>query len=157
MEKSRSKLKTFTPFSLTMEEIIRCKKNTQLSNRTSQGWRLEFFHLKTFIWMFPKIGVFPPKSSILIGPRVFHYKPSILGYPYFWKHPFSVGENTPTKPMEKQHLGGATNRPALWMLKIESHQRAQFFFGGALLLTGAWKGAEDFTPYAGHSDSLCQR
>ena len=25
-----------------------------------------------------------PKSSILIG---FHYKPSILGYPYFWKHP----------------------------------------------------------------------
>ena len=20
--------------------------------------------------------------------RVFHYKPSILGYPYFWKHPF---------------------------------------------------------------------
>ena len=26
-----------------------------------------------------------PKSSILIG--VFHYKPSILGYPYFRKHP----------------------------------------------------------------------
>ena len=22
--------------------------------------------------------------------RVFHYKPSILGYPYFWKHPFSL-------------------------------------------------------------------
>ena len=28
---------------------------------------------------------FPPKSSILIG--VFHYKPSILGYPCLWKHP----------------------------------------------------------------------
>ena len=26
-----------------------------------------------------------PKSSILIG---FSIKPSILGYPYFWKHPF---------------------------------------------------------------------
>ena len=26
-----------------------------------------------------------PKSSIF--NRVFHYKPSILGYPYFWKHP----------------------------------------------------------------------
>ena len=26
----------------------------------------------------------PPKSSILIGFP--HYKPSILGYPYFWKH-----------------------------------------------------------------------
>ena len=28
-----------------------------------------------------------PKSSSLIG--VFHYKPSILEYPYFWKHPFA--------------------------------------------------------------------
>ena len=27
-----------------------------------------------------------PKSSTFNG--VFHYKPSILGYPYFWKHPF---------------------------------------------------------------------
>ena len=35
--------------------------------------------------MFPKITGFPPKSSIF--NRVFHYKPSILGYPYFWKHP----------------------------------------------------------------------
>ena len=29
-----------------------------------------------------------PKSSIF--HRVFHYKPSILGYPYFWKHPNDV-------------------------------------------------------------------
>ena len=27
-----------------------------------------------------------PKSSILIG--FFHYKPSIMGYHYFWKHPY---------------------------------------------------------------------
>ena len=40
------------------------------------------------IWMFPKIVGFPSKSSILIG--VFHYKPSILGYPYFSKHPSPV-------------------------------------------------------------------
>ena len=26
------------------------------------------------------------KSSIF--DRIFHYKPSILGYPYFWKHPY---------------------------------------------------------------------
>ena len=39
------------------------------------------------MWVFPKIVGFPPKSSILIG--IFHYKPSILGYPYFWKHPCS--------------------------------------------------------------------
>ena len=36
-------------------------------------------------WVFPKIGVFPPKSSILIGFPL--YSPSIFGYPYFWKHP----------------------------------------------------------------------
>ena len=29
-----------------------------------------------------------PKSSMLIFNRVFRYKPSILGYPYFWKHPY---------------------------------------------------------------------
>ncbi len=40
---------------------------------------------KMVIWVFLLIMV-PPKSSILIG--VFHCKPSILGYPYIWKHPF---------------------------------------------------------------------
>ena len=31
-----------------------------------------------------------PKSSILIGfSMVFHDKPCILGYPYFWKHPYA--------------------------------------------------------------------
>ena len=34
----------------------------------------------------PKWDLF--KSAIF--NRVFHYKPSILGYPYFWKHPYSV-------------------------------------------------------------------
>ena len=38
-----------------------------------------------FIWMFLKIGG-TPKSSILEGFSV--RKPSILGYPYFWKHPY---------------------------------------------------------------------
>ena len=28
-----------------------------------------------------------PKSSILIGVSIINYKPSILGSPYFWKHP----------------------------------------------------------------------
>ena len=35
-------------------------------------------------WVFPKI-VIPPNHPIFIGFS--HYKPSILGYPYFWKHP----------------------------------------------------------------------
>ena len=28
--------------------------------------------------------------------RVFHYKPSILGYPYFWKHPYKQTKNQVT-------------------------------------------------------------
>ena len=28
--------------------------------------------------------------QILHFDKVFHYKPSILGYPYFWKHPYHV-------------------------------------------------------------------
>ena len=38
------------------------------------------------IWVFPKIMV-PPNHPF---NRVFHYGPSILGYPYFWKHPFGL-------------------------------------------------------------------
>ena len=36
-------------------------------------------------------GCFPKYwyPQIINLNRVFHYKPSILGYPYFWKHPFS--------------------------------------------------------------------
>ena len=36
------------------------------------------------IWVFPKIMV----SQIIHFNRVFHCKPSILGYPYLWKHPY---------------------------------------------------------------------
>ena len=32
--------------------------------------------------------------QIIHFDRVFHYKPSILGYPYFWKHPFAVFSKT---------------------------------------------------------------
>ncbi len=39
--------------------------------------------LRSHMWVFPKIGVYSPKSSILTG---FSLIPSILGYPYFWKH-----------------------------------------------------------------------
>ena len=37
------------------------------------------------IWMFPKWGY----PQIIHFNRVFHYKPSILGYPYFWKPPYA--------------------------------------------------------------------
>ena len=42
------------------------------------------------IWMFPKIGGFPPKSSHF--KKVFHnfHHPFWGIYPYFWKHPFGL-------------------------------------------------------------------
>ena len=42
-----------------------------------------------------------PKSSILIG-----YKPSILGYHYFWKHPYIYiyGTPPPPRPILSQNL-----------------------------------------------------
>ena len=50
------------------------------------GWG--YVSLLQGIWMFPKIGFFPPKSSLLMG--VFHYiHHPFLGYPYFWKHPYA--------------------------------------------------------------------
>ena len=44
-----------------------------------------------------------PKSSIL--NRVFHCKPSILGYPYFWKHPHGVeyNQNIPKQTSQRHH------------------------------------------------------
>ncbi len=37
------------------------------------------------IWVFPKVGGFP---QIIHFNRGYHYKPSSLGYPNFWKHPY---------------------------------------------------------------------
>ena len=45
---------------------------------------IEFvFFFEHHVGVEPKIGV----PQIIHFNRVFHYKPSILGYPYFWKHP----------------------------------------------------------------------
>ena len=54
------------------------------------------------IWVFPTIMV-PPNHPF---DRVFHYKPSILGYPYFWKHPFRDGIYT----LVNQHSNGTWTR-----------------------------------------------
>ena len=56
------------------------------------------------MWMFPKIVV-PPNHQF---NRVFHYKPSILGYPYFWKHPceLSVSHASSVLTASKHAAGG---------------------------------------------------
>ena len=53
----------------------------------------------TTIWLYTKIirkiyGCFRKQwyPQIIHFNRVFHYKPSILGYPYFWKHPYKSPE-----------------------------------------------------------------
>ena len=51
-----------------------------------------------------------PKSSIFNW--VFHYKPSILGYPYFWKHPNTLrfgGDCTPQSSSDKGEPGSLGN------------------------------------------------
>ena len=45
---------------------------------------------ESLIWVFLNI-FFPPKISH--SSRIFHYKPSILRYPYFWKHPYSFSRS----------------------------------------------------------------
>ena len=63
---------------------------------------------ETSIWVFPKIGVFPPKSSILIGCSLIfaiHFGvPPIFGNIHIWtplseRHPNSSWEGTPSNKM----------------------------------------------------------
>jgi len=64
-------------------------------------------------WVFPKIVV-PPKSSIF--NRVLHYKPSILGHHYLWKHPNMC--------QTRCHLLGS-NPPRFFRVKISGCFAAQ--------------------------------
>ena len=56
-----------------------------------------------------------PTSSILIG--IFHYKLSILGYPYFWKYPHVDASTCSNGPCiwESNQVGDLTNSSSLSM------------------------------------------
>ena len=59
-----------------------------------QDWFLSaklLFRFQGGIWVFPKIMVPPNHPFYYYIISVFHYKPSILGYPYCWKHPYCPG------------------------------------------------------------------
>ena len=65
-------------------------------SNSSQTWRRLRHAVMPIDWCFYRgIGMFP---KMVVPPNhpfwwVFHYKPSILGYPYFWKHPYrGIGE-----------------------------------------------------------------
>ena len=50
-------------------------------------WHPQFWDIGVYMGGPPKIRVFTPPNHPFVH-RVFHYKSSILGYPYFWKHPY---------------------------------------------------------------------
>ncbi len=55
------------------------------------AWTTTFVRARKAIPVFPKIG-WARAPQIINLNRVFHYeiyKPSISGYPYFWKHPYN--------------------------------------------------------------------
>ena len=56
-------------------------------------------------------GTVPPKSSNF--NRVFHYKPSILGYPYFWKHPITFKRNVVFCTILELEMNRSTVRPLI--------------------------------------------
>ena len=58
-----------------------------LASRLDRSTHLEEINLLYIRMGVSKIGV-PPNHPIHFN-RVFHYKPSILGYHYFWKHPYN--------------------------------------------------------------------
>ena len=61
------------------------------SHRSHRSEALRMVHESCFhqlIWMFPKIVVPPNHPCYINFKRIVHYKPSILGYPYLWKHPY---------------------------------------------------------------------
>ena len=83
-----------------------------------------------------------PKSSILNHfNRVFHYKPSILGYPYFWKHPYQCSI-TPLHPNQFPLPGSANCQvrgPGQILAKI-------MLSSGGGSFTWCWRCWVGFTP-----------
>ena len=60
----------------------------KIALQSDNSWT--FFHLLEMEEFEDPYGCFQKKGypQIIHFNRVFHYKPSILGYPYFWKHPY---------------------------------------------------------------------
>ena len=86
-------------------------------------------------WVFPKIGV-PPNHPFW----VFHYKPSILGYPYFWKYP-DVGRCLRWWLGIWQPCDTGLRPPFVglgYMAKIENGKLPSWCFRGSWRPSGVW-------------------
>ena len=73
--------------------------------------------------MFPKIVV--PK--IIHFNRVFHYKPSILGYPYFWKHPHELFNSSSPEVYSSQVIRFVTFSSPIVGGHQQPHKKGHFF------------------------------
>ena len=109
---------------------------------TSLAILSQIFKSLEFIWMFPKIGGVPPQ--IIHFSRVFHYKPSISGYPYFWKHPLKENCDMSTSgPCFHLHPQVGSGELWFWLTFIDGKtpwfisccQKSLFQILGAYLLT----------------------
>ena len=66
--------------------------------------------------------------KIIHSRRVFHYKPSILGYPYFWKHPYGLkcGYHFQHRKIAQRVLVGPLVDPGEFLGTIEFFQDIYF-------------------------------
>ena len=82
-------------------------------------------------WWYPQIINFN---------RVFHHKPSILGYPYFWKHPFLANRVTPGlgEKLSLQKLGSKKHMALEEMELVDAAFSTLKDFEGASKGCGCW-------------------
>ena len=65
------------------------------------------------------VGIVGFSPHIIHFNKVFHYKPSILGYPYFWKHPndenndLLMGQAWTKHHTKRQHLKTLLSEPTV--------------------------------------------
>ena len=82
----------FFPQEKLLKNHLRWMAPGKISPKTLLGFACSLGCLERVekVWSYGPIWVFP---NMMVSPNhpfswVFHYKPSILGYPYFWKRPY---------------------------------------------------------------------
>ena len=97
--------------------VLQCTADVRPSTKKQRPswWHL----LGWYICWWSNLGVSKNRGfspQMIHFNKVFHYKPSILGYPYFWKHP-QDGSTWVVKitPIQKSYWGGVwkENNPIL--------------------------------------------
>ena len=85
-----------------------------------------------------------PKSSILIGFSIINYKPPILGYHYFWKHPSIQGGDIRIGSIQKSgpYIGSESEQPeSMNQFQVQENDASQGFrqsMGFLVLFVWCW-------------------